>query len=366
MSSVRSARFYSVVTAFALTLVFFLYQNFSEIRIDTNDYQYQVVELQHLSAKMAHSLAYGINSQGEVVGQSKGEDGFWHTVIWSQNGEIKDLGVREDFSDAKFKTPVYYAQPFSPKGVWIGPTAKEFGKRNNSCNGECKLLGELAEEVQLGYQGKQSAGFIRIRGKSTSSIEPIETGSFIFPNSVNSNTEVVGMTTRGAGGAHAFLWKKGKTYDLGSARGGVSSANDINDLGQIVGETLDESQAMKPVLWSVVDDKVSALDLTKAIERKTGKVSGRANAINNNGEVVGLLKNDRFAHPFLWTASEGIKDLNTLAKDSDPLNEERKWILEDSRGINNCGQIIGWGRKITGGAGYSVLMKPLVNKPGCS
>lgn len=366
MGSLRSARFRSILSAFILTTVFALYQNFIEIRVDPNSYQYQLVELKHLSNKSAESLAFGITSKGEVIGQSRGDDGLWHTVHWAVNGEVKDLGVRTEFNEEK--TGIFYAQPFSPKGVWIGPTAKEFGKRDNNCHGECKLLGELAEEMQLGYQKSNDlqTGFLRVRGKSTGKIAPVGKGKWVFPNSVNSRSEVVGSGTTDDN-EHAFLWREGRTIDLGSLHGGSSRAFDINDLGQIVGETSDEKSARRPVIWSVVDGKVSALDLTHTINRsESAKYQGRANGINNDGEVVGLLKNEQENRPFLWTAEQGIKDLNTMTKGSDPLNSEREWILEDGRGINNCGHIITWGQKIGKGHGYSVLLKPVSSKPGCT
>jgi probable HAF family extracellular repeat protein len=361
MSSARSARFFSIAAAFTLSVVFFLYQNFSEIRIHPANYQYQLIELQHLSPTKAHSEAFGINAKGEVMGQSMGDDGLWHTVRWSPEGKVKDLGVRTENKKDKM---VFYDQPFSPKGVWIGPSTRDFGKREvQNCTGECRLLGELSEELQLGY--KSGGGFLRVRGQNLSPIAPLERGSEVFPSSVNAHMEVVGRSSTSRG-THAFYWKDGKTVDLGAAKGGISIANDINDLGQIVGETLDDNHNMRPVLWSVDGDRVSALDLSKGVGSADGHVQGRASAINDEGEVVGVLTADRQTRPFLWSADRGLRDLNRLASDADPLNGARKWILEDGRGINNCGQIIGWGRKVAGAGGYSVLLKPLVSKPGCS
>jgi len=364
MSHLRKARSASVAAAFTLSLIFLLFQNFSEINIKAKEYKYQLVELKHLSPRMAHSLAYGITSQGEAIGQSRGDDGRWHTVRWDRDGNVTDLGVRVDYKESG--KIVYFRQPFSPKGVSIGPTPREFGKRSSHCNGECRLLGELADEVQLGYFDKKpKEGFVKMRGRGTLTIEAIPQATSIFPSSVNLNKEVVG-TSSTAEGSRAFYWSVGKTIDLGAARGGFSSASDINDLGQIVGEILDENNIMRPVLWSIVDQKVSALDLTRTMGRIGESYQGRANAINNEGQVVGFLNADQNHQPFIWTAVEGVKDLNTLAKESDPLNEDRQWILEDSRGINNCGQIVSWGKKVSGGGGYSVLMRPLVPKPGCS
>ncbi len=355
---------------FVLTGVFFLFQNFSELRVDTKSYPYQMIELKHLSAKKPQSLAYGINLKGEAIGQSRGDDGFWHSVIWSSDGQVKDLGLREDYKADQKTLPrqneIHGAQPFSPKGVWIGPS-KEFGRQDPACKGECKRLGELSEDVQLGYskQANIQWGYIRVRGKTSMQISPLSKGFDIFPNSVNTHSQVVGWGTTDKGSSgHGFLFQDGKTIDLGAARGGNSSANDINDMGQIVGESMDGNNVTRPVLWSVVGEKVSALDLSRGLAAPD-QWSGRANAINNNGEVVGQLQTAGKSHPFIWTASEGAKDLNALTKESDVANSSRAWVLEDGRGINNCGHIVTWGRRSSGESGYSLLLKPTATKPGC-
>ena len=126
---------------------------------------------------------------------------------------------------------------------------------------------------------------------------------------INDAGVVVGQSlTTLAGGAlanHAFSWQDGRFTDLGSLRGPTwsSEAMAINDLGQIVGHA----------------DSV---------------VSGGA---------------------FLWTAADGMVDLNALI---DPASA---WNLINATGINDQGWIVGNGT--LGGAARDYLLVPLAPVP---
>src|SRR5207245_7914924 len=61
-------------------------------------------------------------------------------------------------------------------------------------------------------------------------------------NDINDRGQVVGESNTSSGSYRAFLWQNGTMTDLGTLPGGtVSSASGINDLGQIVGVSLNES-----------------------------------------------------------------------------------------------------------------------------
>jgi probable HAF family extracellular repeat protein len=64
--------------------------------------------------------------------------------------------------------------------------------------------------------------------------------------------------------------------------------------------------------------------------------------INDLGQVVGMATVDTdtdYGRAFLWTAAEGVRDLNSLVDASGD-----GWFLHSATGINRSGQIVGLGR----------------------
>jgi len=60
----------------------------------------------------------------------------------------------------------------------------------------------------------------------------------------------VGEATLASGAFHALLWQRGRIVDLGTLDGGVySMAWDINDRGQIAGESLTADFGSTAVVW---------------------------------------------------------------------------------------------------------------------
>lgn len=151
----------------------------------------------------------------------------------------------------------------------------------------------------------------------------------------------------------AVCWANGRERRLPAyiepATGGnipsPSEAWAINNKGQIVGWA-----GRTAVLWE--GDSVRAL----------GPAEGdRARAINEHAQVVGVLhKGAEFTSAakdmttaFLW--ENGVmRDLNGLIAPSNG------WTLEEARGINDSGQIVGWGRH--GGKEHAFLLTPIKGK----
>lgn len=192
-----------------------------------------------------------------------------------------------------------------------------------------------------------------------------------FPSAISGLAQVVGQNGIDFGSGHATSWKSGLTKDLGPADAMgfphfyVSSANGVNDLGQIVGWAttapvydygqdcyFDSSTSVCPmhaVIWSesgVMSD----------LGTLPGDIVSMALKINLFGQVIGSSGNAIVApspegnpaisfvgplqvtgRPFIWSERSGMRDLNTLIRGNS------NWVLNSVSDINIWGQIIGSG-----------------------
>jgi len=128
----------------------------------------------------------------------------------------------------------------------------------------------------------------------------------------------------------AFLWSKqyGVKY-LGTFGGerNFSMAFDINDLGQVVGWSLDPIRiSHRAFLWSEKGGMVN-LGTTEDQDDPDNPFS-IAYAINNRGEIVGVTG----GYAFLWTNKRGMMLLSTL---------QPYWKYSSASDINDYGRIVG-------------------------
>jgi probable HAF family extracellular repeat protein len=108
--------------------------------------------------------------------------------------------------------------------------------------------------------------------------------------------------------------------------GGTStSAADINDAGQVVGSSTTADGVTRAFLWTPTDGM-----------RDLGTLGGThsdARAINEAGWVVGMSASTvgkSETHAFLWTPNNGMRDLGTL-----------RAPLSYADGVNDAGQVVG-------------------------
>src|SRR5688572_16732674 len=133
------------------------------------------------------------------------------------------------------------------------------------------------------------------------------------------------------GGPRIEYWAPGQTtaerLDPGRTQ---TYANDVNNAGQIAGQT----QNYTAYLYTPGQ---GILDLGELKERDTW-----AQALNDGGHVVGRATDDLDTDrglAFLWTPELGMRDLNELVDAS-----AAGWTLNEAWGINSAGQIVGFGQ----------------------
>ena len=173
---------------------------------------------------------------------------------------------------------------------------------------------------------------------------------------------------------HATSWKNGIATDLGTLGGAAdmgypmgysSSADGVNDVGQIVGWSTTEATLESFYGWEGPSPVHAILWPTSGGMRDLGTLPGdtlsAASKINFFGQVIGISGNtvafddvdyryEVIGRPFIWSESGGMQDLNNLISGSSG------WVLNSATGINIWGQIVGSG--ILNGKAHGFLLTP--------
>jgi len=241
-------------------------------------------------AGSANSYAWSINPSGQVAGFSETPQGV--RAFLYRNGTLTRLGAWSGWGS--------YAFGINRSGQVVGCLSTPGGLR--------AFLYDAGDLLQIGTLGG--------------------TNSIAF--SVNSSSQVAGSSLTTNSVVHAFVWEKGWMADLNQLQESgweLTGASGINDLGNIAG-------------WGTMDHQVHAyLFYSGGAVTDLGTLPGGTNsfalALNNSNQVVGTSSAGNGNHAVVWQAG-ALRDLNALIA-------VPGWVLREATGINDPGQIIGWG-----------------------
>ena len=147
-----------------------------------------------------------------------------------------------------------------------------------------------------------------------------------MPCDINEKGEVAGNSLTDDQEWHAFLWTPGGgMQDLGTLGGNRSRVLSMNDSAWVVGDSFTADGDNHAFLWRNAAEGMRDLGTL-------GGTYSRARDVNNLGQVVGASSPETGDdHAFLWTEDDGMIDLRTLGG-----SESGAFDISES------GHVVGW------------------------
>lgn len=191
------------------------------------------------------SRALGVNDAGRIVGVASVDSQTRHAFAYD-GAELKDLGV---LPGGKFSAA--YAVNAAGDAAGVADTAGHINHPVRWHKGKIQDLGVFPG----GGDGRALA--------------------------INARGDVAGYCGT-ADGIHAFLYSRGHMRDLGVLRFDPSTANGLNDRGEVVGTSNISASGRHAFLWR----KGRMDDLNDLVPRDSGWILSGGCAINNAGQIV--------------------------------------------------------------------------------
>jgi len=291
----------------------------------------------------AKSFATAINEDGNVVGTSVdvGYVSVSHATKWTPAPiDLDPSGTNSSGLGINNSDTVVGMAFINGWGEAVGWESTGSMVRLNP--GETGVASAIAKSFTFITVG-QHAGLKPCRFHSDYPPEslgkPGDSGSAEAVSEFGATWIIVGTISAVDTGNHncaAILYEGDRTLlaPLSSGRG--CGAHGVNKFGYVVGHAIDSLFNRQAVIWYFgVEDPVVLGTL--------GGNYNTAQAINNKNEVVGhaSIPDDLtyFTRAFYCKAGGGMVDLNTRLTTQDQQN----WLLTEAYGINDKGQIVGWG-----------------------
>jgi probable HAF family extracellular repeat protein len=301
--------------------------------------------------------------------------------VWAQQYTITDLGPCIYTVSINNAGQVVGTRPTYSAFEWTSGSSSNVGTLGSTSFGND--INSSGQVVGYSYNGSYLDAYICTNGVMTD-LGRISTTS--YANAVNDAGIAVGTSDTSPGVYyHAVVWQNGVLTDLGPQ---IGSARDINNSNLIVGSY--NGGAFKLQLGGTVQMLPGLPDETNC----------QANAVNDNGWIVGysqynggpsishavlwtgagiqdlgalggpsqsseafgingqgLIVGGSNGHAFIYDATNGMRDLNSL------VSSAPGWVLTEADSINDSGAIVGVGT--IGGETHAFLVTP-VPEPACA
>jgi probable HAF family extracellular repeat protein len=248
-----------------------------------------------------------INDAGQVTGTSQTASGETHVFVWT-NGTMLDLGlgIVSAINGAGAVTGYITnrAVVWTPRagGGYNPPTVL------GTLGGGLSAGRSINDQGQVTGESTTPAGAAHAFLATGGTMTDIQTipGGESFPWGMNNQGHVAGQYN-GSAREQSFLWTPATGMRLLPTLGGVGGvALDVNDNDRVVGWS-DPAPGQEFEAFIYQNGAITRMgtlgapgSVATAINR-FGQAAGRATVVRGRRSVI--------AHPFYWTAAEGMKDL---------------------------------------------------------
>lgn len=319
---------------------------------------YVVKDLGALPGSTA-AVAFGINSQGDVVGWSSVGTGHTAFVYTDAAGMIALAGLPD--------RPHAVARRINDAGDIVGTAdagGTDVGHAVRWRGGVIQDIGTLGTGSFSEGWGINNYGHV-VGQSSTQDSSAIGVHAFLYtdqtgimdltPDSdtgvargINDAGQVIGYKTA-VGGYHAFRWTNGFIQDLGVLPGFAHSFGfAIQAAGRVAGSSTSASGNAERLFRFT--DGLGMQDLGGTGEHNS------AWGINSAGTVVGATGQSQ-SRAFAYTDETGLQDLNGL------IDPSQGWVLLAAYDINDAGQIAGHAFNNFTGRTHAVRLQPTSTRP---
>ncbi len=270
-----------------------------------------------------NSAAFGINNTNQVVGTSQNSSGKNRAFLYGN--VFKGLEV---VTNAVFNTSTATFDQVVTTNQLFGLAMTSLGTLPAGTTSEARGVNNPGQVAGWADVSGTSRAFLY--GGALTNLGLLSGGTFSQTAALNDVGQVVGWGDLGSGETHAFIYEPdGSRTDIARLAGSTNNyAYGINDAGAVVGyaEGPGPAQAF-----------VAAGGTSTPLGYLPGGTFSRAYGINTFGQVVGQA-GDNQGNPRAFVYTAGVMyNLNDL------LPEGTDWVLNDARGINHDGAIVGTG-----------------------
>jgi len=320
----------------SISIVFFI---FSGTSLAATSYSFTQLKDSPTAARSGNNVI-DIDPTGLVVGQAFSSDFDNHAAIWFNTENPTDLTPFFDFSDSVARAINSHQEVVISKNngssfLWIDGVETDIVSPTSArvyatdINDVTQIVGSLGNSRPSA--GGNERAFIWENGVMTD-LGTLPNGGGSVANAINNLGQVVGSAFDVNGDERAVLWDEGIIVDLGSLSGDVGSeASSINDEGVVVGVSFTTKVVTVGSTVYTVRDIARAFIWSNDVMTELGGPGSSANDINNVGQIVGTTMIAGVRHAVVWDTSLVLNDLNPF------LNSVNCF----GNALNDNGQIIG-------------------------